>query len=166
MCIEILRNMSITHLKSALKVKLCLLVQEFRREIKTEADGNSENETLQSSKSYGTYNKNLQYEHSIFSNLYNYMKSAPTIETNVVNIPTRKVKFSRMIRVCLIPCKREFDEIKHLTWYNSNEIRNIRTEATLEMKEFREIHKCTLKYGVCMLYQPSNTNEELIKEMK
>ena len=158
--------MSITHLNSALtnKVKLSSLVQEYRREIETEVDDNFETLTRQPSKSNVTYNKSVQYGRSIFSNLYNYMKSAPLpVERNV---PTKTVKFSRLIQIFLIPCKREFDDIKHLAWYNSNEIRNIRKEATLEMKEFREIHKCTLKYGVCMLYQPSNTNEELIKEMK
>ena len=73
---------------------------------------------------------------------------------------TRKVKksvdFSKIVRVCLIPCRSEFEPVKSCLWWTSVEINCFKGEAFQQLKKVIATHRCTLKEGLAILYSDSD----------
>ena len=88
----------------------------------------------------------------------NYRTTADHIPLGLdENMPTprKNVTFSNTVRVCLIPCRRELDVIKHHLWWSPYDIEFFKLEAYDEIKHYIETHKCSVKEGLTKLYQPS-----------
>ena len=80
------------------------------------------------------------------------------------NMPTprKNVTFSNTVRVCLIPCRKELDVIKHHLWWSPYDIDFFKLEAYDEMKHYIESNKCSVKDALTKLYQPSKEEVEAI----
>ena len=71
----------------------------------------------------------------------------------------RKVTFSMTVRVCLIPLSEEYSLIKHLLWWNDQEIGIVIREAYAELIEVIQEHDCTVKKATSILYHSKNVDE-------
>ena len=72
---------------------------------------------------------------------------------------TRKVSFSKIVRVCLIPCRHEFEYIKHHLWWSAQEIDIFKNDSYRELKYTIESQGVSLKQALAILYQCSNSTE-------
>ena len=67
---------------------------------------------------------------------------------------TKNVDFLKVVRVCLIPCREEFEPIKHTIWWDTDDYETFKSDAFFELFATMKTHKCTLKEGISILYGP------------
>ena len=88
-----------------------------------------------------------------------YVDSEETTSTNSCKA-TKSVKFSTIVRVCLIPQREEFELIKHDVWWDKHNLETFRADACRELYEFMKYCGCTMKEGMYLLYQYHHSSLE------
>ena len=83
-----------------------------------------------------------------------YFLSNNNNETKKLKNIRKKVQFCKMVKVILIPTRREFAVVAADLWWNFDECESFKKEAYHEMKAFVEKYRCTVKDGIFALYQP------------
>ena len=81
-----------------------------------------------------------------------------------INIVNKTVNFLKTVRVCLIPRREEFAPIKHNIWWKSDDYEVFRASAVCELFTIMNVHECTLKEGMSILYGLNNTNSISVNE--
>ena len=77
----------------------------------------------------------------------------PSINPEQAKSQSRKVHFSTVVRVCLIPTRSEFSPIKHEVWWSKDELAAINSEAFFEVVQCLNTYSCTIKEAMLILYQ-------------
>ena len=88
-------------------------------------------------------------------------KTVTSTDDNSSRKLKKSVDFSKVVRVCLIPCRSEFEPVKSYLWWTSIEINCFKGEAFQELKKVIANHHCTLKEGLAILY---NNSEDSIHQ--
>jgi hypothetical protein len=137
------------YLKSSLKVKETSTVGSTIRICDNGSIANTDTESLYTSNTTPNISPRNSEDESCNGNSYHDYSNLVKTSENI----RKKVNFSMIVRVCLIPCRKEIESIKHLLWWNSHEIDAFKKDAIFELKEFMDCHGCTLKQGMFILYQ-------------
>jgi hypothetical protein len=76
-------------------------------------------------------------------------------ECSVIQCKTQKkrVEFSKIVRVCLMPCRKEVEEFSYRLWWNAKELDEFKIAALIELNITIQVQRCTVKQAMVMLYQ-------------
>ena len=104
-------------------------------------------ETFQNSTSL-----NAAYKHQDFKYRSNQIstddESFEFKATDHILKETKKVSFSRNVRVCLIPCRKEYESIRCNIWWDAEDFGNFKVNAFIELMEIIETRDCSLKEAI------------------
>jgi hypothetical protein len=84
------------------------------------------------------------------------------------NSSKKYVKFSTLVKVCLIPTRAELSHLFPELYWTKNQCNDFKNDALAEIKDFVEKEDCSMKLAVQQLYQPGqepeleNLNHDLV----
>ena len=88
----------------------------------------------------------------------------PLSEHITQSTPRKSVQFSKVVRVCLIPCRTELNVLRNSILWSAEEINSFKLNAYLEITQFIEQNQCTLKAAMSVLYQSVEMQSTLLKQ--
>ena len=90
----------------------------------------------------------------------------PTSSGFLVQSPTKKcVRFLNAVRVRLIPCRKELKTLRDSIWWSEVETGSFKLDAYMEIKQFIELNRCTLKAAMFVMYQPVEMQSMLLNRI-
>ena len=79
----------------------------------------------------------------------------PTSSGFIVQSAIRKsVRFLNAVRVCLIPCRKDLTTLRDYIWWSTVDMNLFKLDAFMEIKQFIECNRCTVKGAMIVMYQP------------
>ena len=75
-------------------------------------------------------------------------------EIIVQSTPRKSVSFSNLVRVCLVPCRKELMVLRDYIWWSTVDMDLFKLDAFMEIKQFIECNRCNLKTAMIVMYQP------------
>ena len=90
-------------------------------------------------------------------------KKSPSIQSN--SKPKKKIKFSLVIKVCLIYERKELMPIASDLFWTPADCDRFKKDAFTEVIRCKQKYNCTAKESIIMLYQPDPVNDHILQEI-
>jgi hypothetical protein len=90
---------------------------------------------------------------------FNGIKSLKRNGSRVSPGKSKCVRFSTLVKVCLIPTRSELLNLSSSLYWTCNDCDQFKQEAFKEIKEFADSHECTVKQAIVLMYQPGRDSE-------
>ena len=93
-------------------------------------------------------------------------KFPSTGECITQSAPRKSVRFSNVVRVCLIPCRKELMVLRYYIWWSRIETESFKLDAFMEIKHFIEHNQCDVKAAMFVLYQPVEMHSLFLQQLE